>query len=129
MADVKRGNRPLSPFMFGTYYRPQITSMLSILHRITGVALTLGAVLIVWWFAAAASSARHFATVDGLMTSIPGLIVLIGSLWALWFHTLNGLRHLAWDMGRGMDLGTVTTSGWAVVAGSVVMTILTLLLV
>jgi len=127
MADVNRGNRPLSPHL--QIYRKQITSVLSILHRITGVALLLGGVLIVWWLTAAATSPRYFGFVDGLLTSWLGLLVLTGSLWALWFHTLNGVRHLVWDTGRGFDLDTVTKSGWAVVGGSVVLTVLTLIVV
>ena len=127
MADVNRGNRPLSPHI--QIYRVQITSVLSILHRITGCALMLGSVLIVWWFIAAAVSPAYFGFVDGLLTSWPGLLVLVGSLWALWFHTLNGVRHLVWDTGRGFDLGMVTKTGWAVVGGSVVLTLLTLLVV
>jgi succinate dehydrogenase / fumarate reductase cytochrome b subunit len=117
MADVDRGKRPLSPHL--QVYRPQITSMLSILHRITGVALTLGAVLVVAWFLAAASGPEAFETVDGLLTSWIGILVLAGSAWALAYHTLNGVRHLVWDMGYGFDLDTVAKSGWAVVAGSI----------
>ncbi|MFC7705246.1 succinate dehydrogenase, cytochrome b556 subunit [Plastorhodobacter daqingensis] len=129
MADVNRGNRPLSPFMIGTYYRPQITSVLSILHRITGVALTLAAVLVVWWLVAAAMSPSAFARADWVLTSWIGTLVLLGSLWALWFHMLNGIRHLVWDTGRGIEMNAVTTSGWAAVAGSVVATLVTILLV
>lgn len=127
MADVNRGNRPLSPHM--QIYRPQITSVLSILHRITGVGLTLGSVLIVWWLVAAAASPDYFAFVEGIVTSWLGVLLLTGSLWALWFHTLNGIRHLVWDTGRGFDLALVTKTGWAVVAGSVVLTLLTLLVI
>lgn len=125
MADVNRGNRPLSPHL--QIYRKQITAVLSILHRLTGIGLTLGAVLLVWWLTAAATGADYFAVVDGLLTSWLGLLVLTGSLWALWFHALNGLRHLVWDTGRGFDLTTVTRSGWAVVGGSVVLTLLTMI--
>ena len=127
MADVNRGPRPLSPHL--QIYRLQITSVLSILHRLTGIALTLGGVLVVWWLTAAATSPRYFGLVDGLLTTWLGLLVLTGSLWALWFHTLNGVRHLVWDTGRGFDLDTVTRSGWVVVGGSVVLTGLTLLVV
>lgn len=127
MADVNRGNRPLSPHL--QIYRLQITSVLSILHRITGCALLLGAVLVVWWFTALAVSEPYFTFVDGLLTSWPGLLVLVGSLWALWFHLLNGVRHLVWDTGNGFDLGTVTMTGWSVVIGSVVLTVLTLVVI
>ncbi len=129
MADVNRGNRPLSPFMIGPYYRPQITSVLSIMHRITGVALLLAAILVVWWLAAAAISPQAFARADWVLTSWIGTLVLVGSLWALWFHTLNGIRHLMWDMGRGMEMNAVHSTGWAAVAGSVVMTVITLFFV
>jgi succinate dehydrogenase / fumarate reductase, cytochrome b subunit len=127
MADVNRRNRPLSPHL--QVYRPQITSILSILHRITGVGLTLGAILIVWWFIAAAYSAEYFAFVDGLMTSWIGTLVMLGSLWALWYHALNGVRHLVWDAGRGYDLKMVEKSGIAVVAGSVLLTVLTVVMI
>lgn len=127
MAEVNPGNRPLSPHL--QVYRLQITSVLSILHRITGCALLLGAVLVVWWFTALAASERYFTFVDGVLTSWLGLLVLVGSLWALWYHLLNGVRHLVWDTGRGFDLDVVTKSGWSVVVGSVVLTVVTLVLV
>jgi succinate dehydrogenase / fumarate reductase cytochrome b subunit len=129
MADVNRGNRPLSPFMIGQVYRPQITSILSILHRITGVGLTLGAILIVWWFIAAAVSAEYFAFVDGMLTSWIGNLIMFGSLWALWYHALNGVRHLVWDAGWGFDLDMVQKSGIAVIAGSVLLTLLTVVVI
>ena len=127
MAEVNPGNRPLSPHL--QVYRLQITSVLSILHRITGCALLLGAVLVVWWFTALAASERYFTFVDGVLTSWLGLLVLVGSLWALWYHLLNGVRHLVWDTGRGFDLDVVTKSGWSVVVGSGVLTVVTLVLV
>lgn len=125
MPDVNRGDRPLSPFMLGSYYRLQITSVLSILHRITGAGLTVGMFLVVWWLVAGAVAPQYFDTVDGILSSWFGVVILGASLWALWFHLLNGVRHLVWDTGRGFDLDSVTTSGWAVVAGSVVLTVIT----
>jgi succinate dehydrogenase / fumarate reductase cytochrome b subunit len=109
-------------------YRPQLTSMLSIIHRITGVGLALGAVLVVWWLLAAATSADYFATVDGLLTSWIGYLVLLGSTWALAYHLLNGIRHLFWDMGHGFEIETVERSGMAVVIGSGALTVLLWLL-
>lgn len=126
MADVNRGNRPLSPHL--QVYRPQITSILSILHRITGVALVLGSVLVVWWFLAAATDDDYFAFVDGLLTSWLGILVLLGSTWALMFHFANGIRHLVWDMGYGFGLAQVTRSGLGVVGASAVLTLLVLVL-
>jgi succinate dehydrogenase / fumarate reductase cytochrome b subunit len=127
MADVNRGNRPLSPYMFGQVYRPQITSVLSILHRITGVGLTLGGVLIVWWFLAASADAESFAFADGILTSWIGGLILILSLLAFWFHFCNGIRHLFWDAGYGFQLESVRKSGLGVLAGAVVLTVITLI--
>ena len=127
MAEANRGSRPLSPHL--QIYRWQITAVLSILNRMTGVGMALAAVMIVWWLVAAATSPRQFQLANWVLTSWFGLLVLTGSLWALWFHLLNGIRHLVWDTGRGFDLDVVTKSGWAVVAGSVGLTLITLVLV
>ena len=123
MADVNRGNRPLSPHL--TIYRPQLTSVTSILTRITGNALLLGALLVVWWLFAASSSPESFAVADGIITSFLGDLVMFLSLWALWYHTLAGVRHLIWDNAVGLDLETAEKMGWAVIAGSVALTIFT----
>jgi succinate dehydrogenase / fumarate reductase, cytochrome b subunit len=128
MADVKHGNRPLSPFMLGQVYRPQITSVLSILHRITGIGLALGAVLIVWWLLAAGTGPDYFAFVDGVLTSWIGGLVLILSLVAFWFHFCNGVRHLFWDAGYGFELDTVRKSGLAVIAATGILSVITLIL-
>lgn len=122
MADVNRGNRPLSPHL--SIYNQSYTGTLSILHRMTGVAMTLGAVLIVWWLLAAATGPEAFATADGFLTSLLGRLILIGSLWALSYHLLNGVRHLFWDAGYGFNLSLVRSSGWVVLIGSVVLTAL-----
>jgi len=127
MADVNRGQRPLSPHL--TIYRPQLTSISSIFTRITGNALLLGALMVVWWFLAAASGPDYFAIADAVITSTLGDLVMLGSLWALWYHALAGVRHLIWDTGRGMDLDSATKLGWAVVIGSFVLTILTIIVI
>lgn len=127
MGQENRSNRPLSPHL--TVYRPQLAMVTSILTRITGISLLAGALLIVAWFLAAAGSAESFATVDGLMTSFLGDLVMTASLWALWYHTLAGIRHLIWDNLYGLDLPTAQILGWGVVIGSVVLTVLTLLIV
>ncbi|MEL6477672.1 MAG: succinate dehydrogenase, cytochrome b556 subunit [Pseudomonadota bacterium] len=121
MADVNRGNRPLSPHL--QVYRPQITSVLSILHRATGAGLLIGAIGVVWWLLAAATSAEYFAYVDGVLTSWIGTLVMLGSAWALCYHLANGIRHLIWDMGLGFELDQVTKSGFAAVGASVVLTL------
>lgn len=127
MADVNRGNRPLSPHL--SIYRPQITSITSILTRITGNALLLTAFLIVWWFLAAATSEAYFNVVNGVLTSWFGDLVMTLSVLGLWYHTLAGIRHLIWDSGHGLELQTAEKLGWACVIGSVVLTVLTILIV
>ena len=127
MADVNRGNRPLSPHL--QIYRPQMTSISSIFTRITGNALLVSALLVVWWFLAAATSPEAFARADGVITSWFGVIVMTLSLWALWYHSLAGLRHLIWDTGRGLDIETAEKMGWAIFGGSAVLTVLTLLVI
>jgi succinate dehydrogenase / fumarate reductase cytochrome b subunit len=127
MADVNRGNRPLSPHL--TIYRPQITSITSILTRITGNALLLTAFLIVWWFLAAATSEAYFNVVNGVLTSWFGDLVMTLSVLGLWYHTLAGIRHLIWDGGYGLELQTAEKLGWACVIGSVVLTVFTIIVV
>lgn len=129
MPDVNRGNRPLSPFMIGQYYRPQITSISSILTRITGNALIVAMLLIVWWFLAAASGPEAFETANGFITSWFGDLVMFLSLLGLWYHFLAGLRHLVWDSGIGLELDIAEKLGWGCIGGSVVLTILTALIV
>ena len=124
MAEMNRGSRPLSPHL--SIYRPQLTSISSILVRITGNALIVGALLVVWWLLAAATSPEYFAFVDGLLTSVFGKLVMFGSIWALWYHTLGGVRHLIWDNVRGLDLDAAYKLGWAVVYGSGLLTLLTI---
>ncbi|MGB7262329.1 MAG: succinate dehydrogenase, cytochrome b556 subunit [Albidovulum sp.] len=124
MADVNRGNRPLSPHL--QIYRPQLTSITSILTRITGNALIIAAFLIVWWLLAAATSAEYFAIANGVLRSWFGKLIFLGSIWAVWYHFLAGLRHLYFDSGRGLDIPTAEKLGWAVIIGSAVLTILTI---
>jgi succinate dehydrogenase / fumarate reductase cytochrome b subunit len=127
MADVNRGNRPLSPHL--SIYRPQLTSMTSILTRITGNAMLISALLVVWWFLAAATSPEYFAIADGVLTSWFGDLVMVLSLWGLWYHTLAGIRHLIWDNAMGLDLDTAYKLGYAVIGGSFVLTLLTVIVI
>lgn len=127
MADVNRGNRPLSPHL--QIYRPQLTSMTSIFTRITGNALLVGALLVVWWFLAASYSPEYFAVADAVLTSWFGDLVMLGSLWAVWYHLLAGLRHLYWDTGRGLEIETAERLGLAVIAGSFILTLLTVFII
>jgi succinate dehydrogenase / fumarate reductase cytochrome b subunit len=113
--------------MLGRYYRFQLTSVTSILTRITGAGLLVGALLVVWWLIAAATGPGAFAVADAVITSWFGKLVMLGSIWALWYHTLAGVRHLIWDMGYGLDLVQAERLGWAVIGGSVILTLLTVL--
>ncbi|MCA8882010.1 MAG: succinate dehydrogenase, cytochrome b556 subunit [Rhodobacteraceae bacterium] len=129
MADVNRGSRPLSPFMIGQYYRPQLTSITSILTRITGAALIVETVLVVWWLLALSSGPEYFATADFVVTSWLGDLILLLSTWALWYHTLAGLRHLIWDTGRCLDIERAEQLGKIVIGGSLVLTLITIIFV
>jgi succinate dehydrogenase / fumarate reductase cytochrome b subunit len=113
-------NRPLSPHL--QIYRPQLTSVLSILHRITGVGLAVGTLLLVWWLVAAATGPTAFDTVQSLIGSIVGRLLLLAWSFALYYHLCNGIRHLVWDAGKGFELGTAYASGWLVVIAAAVLT-------
>jgi succinate dehydrogenase / fumarate reductase, cytochrome b subunit len=114
-------NRPLSPHL--QVYRPQLTSVLSILHRATGIALSVGALyLAVWVICAAANSPRDYAAFQNFNGSIVGRIVLGSWLFSAFYHLCNGIRHLFWDAGYGFELKDAYRSGWIVVVVSLVAT-------
>jgi succinate dehydrogenase cytochrome b subunit len=115
-------NRPLSPHL--QVYRPQITSTLSILHRVTGVALAVGMLLLTYWLISAASGPEAFATAQDLIGSFIGRLLLFGWTFALFYHLCNGIRHLFWDAGYGFEIETAQRSGWVVVGASVVLTLI-----
>lgn len=125
MADVNRGVRPLSPHL--QIYRPQLTTITSILTRITGNALLVGALMVTWWFLAAAAGPDAFAVADGFATSWFGKLVFLGSIWALWYHTFAGMRHLIWDAGYLLRIDQAEALGWACIIGSVVLTLFTII--
>ena len=116
--------RPLSPHL-QVYDMTQMTSLLSILHRISGVAWCGGLMLLVWWLVAAGTGQSAFATAQWVFGSFLGWVVLFGLTVAAWYHTLAGIRHLFWDAGKGFDLPTVYASGYTVLGASVVLTLLT----
>lgn len=118
-----KANRPLSPHL--QIYRPMLSMMMSITHRVTGVALYGGSILVVWWFAAAAQSDSYFDLVQAFFGHWFGRLVLFGFSWALIHHALGGLRHFVWDLGRGFKLSTVE---WMVKANLIASILLTLLL-
>ena len=117
---INSSNRPLSPHL--TIYKPQITSVLSITHRLTGVALLIGAVLLAWWIV---------FNVYGCGSCINPLGKIFLFLWslALYYHLLNGIRHLFWDMGKGFEIKTVNFTGVLVLILTIILTVSTWLLV
>lgn len=116
-----RSERPLSPHL--QIYRPQLTSALSIFHRISGVFLALGTLLLTAWLVAAASGPDAFAAVQGFIGSILGYLLLLGWSAALFYHLANGIRHLFWDAGYGFELVNVYRSGYAVLIATGVLTL------
>lgn len=121
MADpTSERTRPLSPNV--QIYRPQLTSVLSIANRITGVVLSGCAVVLVVWLIAAATGPHAYAAVQGAIASWIGQIVLFGATFAFFMHLCGGIRHLVWDTVRGFELRSIYISGWAVVALSVMFT-------
>jgi len=123
MADVNRGNRPLSPHT--TIYRWPLNAIMSILHRITGVGMSVSAMLIVWWFLAASTSQSYFATANGFLTSWFGDIILFLSMLAIWYHFTNGIRHLIWDTGSNFGKRRVYRSGITGLAIAVILSAIT----
>lgn len=115
-------SRPLSPNI--QIYRPQLTSVLSIANRITGVALSACAVFLVIWLLAAAAGPDSYATVHAFIKSWVGQVLLFGCTFSFFLHFCGGIRHLAWDAGYGFSLRAIYTSGWAVVAVSIALTVL-----
>ncbi len=115
--------RPLSPHM--QVYRPQLSSVLSIMNRVTGLALSLGTILLVWWLAAAAGGPASFATVQAFLHTWVGLFLLFGWTVSLFYHLFGGIRHLAWDAGYGYDLPQMHMTGWVVVILTLVCSLIT----
>lgn len=123
-SDGARVRRPLSPHL--QVYRPQITTTLSIFHRIAGIGLALGSLLFTWWLAAAASSNAAYAVAAWFLGSIIGWILIIGFTLALWFHFCNGIRFLVLDTGRGFEKPQFHKSGICVVVVAIILTVATL---
>ena len=122
MVEPNLSSRPLSPHL--QIYKPMLTMMMSIMHRITGVGLYFGIILLVWWLTAASISDSYFDFVQGVFAHWFGRLVLFGFTWALMHHGLGGLRHLMWDTGRGFDLKVVEWLARANLAGSIALTLL-----
>jgi succinate dehydrogenase / fumarate reductase cytochrome b subunit len=120
MSNPTGSRRPMSPFMIGPYYKPQLTSMLSITHRACGVALTAGMLFVTWWLLALSLGPDAYARFATVASGPLGRIVMLGLAFCLVFHSLNGIRHLFWDAGKGLDIPTTYASGWSVLVLSIV---------
>jgi len=120
---MKAPQRPMSPFMIGPYYKPQMTSLMSITHRASGVFLSIvGTPLLLWFLIAVASGPESY---DAMLTCVGGwlgTLAVVTSILCLSFHLFNGIRHLVWDTGRALDIKTAYTAGWLVLIGTVVLT-------
>ena len=109
--------------MIGPYYKPQLTSLMSITHRATGVFLSVvGAPLLLWWIVAMSNGPEAYDALLACLGSWIGKLGLLACLFSLSFHLLNGVRHLIWDTGRALDLKSAYTLGWLVLAGTVILT-------
>lgn len=115
--------RPLSPHI--QIYKWQSNSVLSMLHRITGVILGVCSLLFAWWLISIAGGAESYEVVRRGLGSLAGRVVLVGFTWALFYHLCNGIRHLAWDLGLGYSSDAVSGTGWAAMAASLVFTLIT----
>ncbi|GBE44543.1 succinate dehydrogenase cytochrome b556 subunit [bacterium BMS3Bbin10] len=123
MANAKlQTGRPLSPHL--QIYRPMLTMMMSIAHRITGAALYFGTLALAWWLIAAATGPEYFNFVNGLAGTLIGKLLLFGYTWALIHHMIGGIRHFIWDTGRGFDLSVVEFMARASLAASLGLTVL-----
>ncbi len=127
MADVNRGNRPLSPHL--QIYRPQMTSMSSIMVRITGIACLVLSVIVVAWLLAASTSEAAFDAWNGLLRSWFGKLVMFGATWAVFYHMLGRLRHVIWDFGYALDVETSEKMGMGMFIGATVLAVVAVLVV
>lgn len=122
MANKLEAERPLSPHL--QIYRPMLTMMMSIAHRITGASLAVGFLLLAWWLVAISLGPEAYATVDAFFSSLVGKLLLFLFTWALVHHMLGGIRHLIWDTGAGLDKTSIEVFAWATIIGSITLTVL-----
>ncbi len=127
MSDMPRHPRPLSPHL--QIYRPQLTAFTSILTRITGNALGVSTIVIVWWLYAMTRGGADYERANWFLHTWVGEAILILSVWGLWYHYLAGIRHLIFDSLHGLDIATAQKLGWACIIGSVLLTGLTIYLI
>lgn len=114
--------RPLSPHL--QIYRPMLTMMMSIAHRVSGVGNSIGFLLLAWWLVAIAAGPEAYATVSAFFASLPGRALLFLFSWGLIHHMLGGIRHLIWDTGHGLDKVSIEVFAWATIIGSITLTVM-----
>lgn len=123
MSHAKSGaERPLSPHL--QIYRPMLTMLMSIAHRISGVGNAVGFLLLAWWLVAISLGPDAYAQVSSFFGSIPGRLLLFLFSWSLIHHMLGGIRHLIWDTGHGLDKLSIEIFAWATIIGSTSLTVL-----
>lgn len=122
MTNKLEAQRPLSPHL--QIYRPMLTMMMSIAHRLTGAALAVGFALLTWWLVAVSMGPESYDCVQSFFGSLFGRALLFAFTWALIHHMLGGIRHLIWDTGAGLDKQTVEIFALATIIGSIVLTVL-----
>ena len=119
--------RPMSPYMLGPYYKFQITSLLSILNRLTGVFMSVvTAPLLLCWLIALASGEEAYAGLSAFLGSVLGMLIIAASVFSFSFHLMGGIRHLIWDAGWMLEIQQVRLSGWLAIIGSVLLTLIVL---
>jgi succinate dehydrogenase / fumarate reductase cytochrome b subunit len=124
---MSTSKRPMSPYMLGPYYKFQITSVLSILNRLTGVFMSVvTAPLLLCWLIALATGEEAFVALSLWLGSLLGKLVIAASVFSFSFHLFGGIRHLTWDAGWMMEMSQVRLSGWLAIVGSVVLTLIVL---
>ena len=121
-SDGRPIRRPMSPHL--QVYKPQLTSVLSIMNRMTGIAISFGTIMMVWWLVAASEGPMAFAAMQWFAGSIVGVLLLVGWTVALCYHTFGGLRHLAWDAGIGFSLPAVHRSGRITIGATAIASVL-----
>lgn len=118
---MSSSERPLSPHLF--IYRWPMTMTVSILHRVSGLVLSLGLIALVLWLLAAADGAAAYERFAGALDSLPGRLFLALVSFSFFFHLANGVRHLVWDLGFGFEIPQANASGWTVIAATIVLTL------
>ena len=124
---MSTSKRPMSPYMLGPYYKFQITSVLSILNRLTGVFMSVvTAPLLLCWLIALASGETAYAGLNAWLGTLPGKLIIAASVFSFSFHLFGGIRHLIWDAGWMMEMSQVRSSGWLAIVATIALSFIVL---